>query len=561
MFARRARQPAKRNTSTKKASRARHDHSHSTTVNLHKNSNMSNSFYHLKNKQMIITFADLEGDYEFLKRSLSLYRKIYQEIFPTITLRNEDFTVADEDQKQYICYPDNVICVSTGDLTDKTRSNTGRTDCHNMRLVKLMAHTHQKYNERMISILGNRETTKFRIMKEFDVKFIEDVLIKEIELPREKQNETGVERAAHLVWVDTRKKTFLLYLKETLNIENNSQLLDTFMRLPPNKKIIFYAKWMLANSCGAPDLWNDIATEATINSNDDDAILQFIEQFFTDPTGDYVHYLNYSQMGTQIGNLLFTHSGIHDHSFILPATLFTLLQEDELKTLFNDDYDRIIAEDFPSANNIHQLLLALNAWFAKINALRFTTDPELRKIVNAAIDELIVMGLPPARTNSQSIINLPVTNQEGNYGAPLSPAAHEKLLGSNNPLPVYASYHGHSAGKSPRYAEINNEQKILQRIDGDTCGTRRNNAAVGIAFHQVDNALLIKAQYIDEEAQLTILNWPGRTANGQLCDQNDAVIKETTMPLQSQYSPLLFKDKLTEEHAAHALVQEKQFTL
>lgn len=488
---------------------------------------MAQSYLEFVHEQMIITFADLEGDYDFLIRSLSLYKKIYKETYPDKTLNDEDFTIAGVAPNQYICYPENVVCVNIGDLTDKTRSNTGRTNCYNMHLVRLFNNTHQKNNERMISIHGNRETTKFRLSRELNIEFIEQVLKKEIELPVDKQNITGSTRDPNLIWVDNRAKTFLQYLKNIFNVEDNDQVAQLFAQQSSAEKFIQYAKWMLANSCGAPDLWNDIATEADIKLDDNAAILQTIQNFFCDENSEYIKYLNYTQIGVQIGNILFTHAGVQDHSFTLPKTLFTLVPAKELRQIFEGQYNELaLKKDSPiEAKNIHQLLSALNAWYAQINKLRFTSNPSLKKIVASAIDELILMGLPPSHNHGASVVNLPTINAHGAYGIHLCLSTHTKLLDSSATKPIYISYHGHVSDKFPRYATTVNflmsDPIILQRIDGDTCYTRKNNSAVSIAFHQHQDILLIESQYIDETSQLHILNWPGRTLHGDICNKNE----------------------------------------
>lgn len=344
------------------------------------------------------------------------------------------------------------------------------------------------WGERMISILGNREITKFRLRRELNCDFIETLL-------RQEKNKASL-RSQGPAWIDNKAVSFLSYLKVRFNTQESEQVTQQFLQQSAEDKIINYAKWMLANSCGAPDLWNDIASEAKSVGNDKANLEKFLH-FFCEKEGDYVRYLNHTQIGAQIGPILFTHGGIHDHSFSLPKTLTQLLHPKELKRILDDRQDGkpLLARD------IGQLLEALNAWYAEINRLRFSASKE----VDSAISELITMGLPIQRNQGASVINLPAHRSDGSYGIPLKASTLKKLSAAEKP--VYIICHGHKPAEFPQCATTISAKTILQRIDGDTSYFRRNKACLALAFYQEKDSIFIKAECIDEAGKCHTLSF------------------------------------------------------
>ncbi|WP_258956623.1 hypothetical protein [Legionella sainthelensi] len=216
--------------------------------------------------QMIITFADLEGDLRFLERSLALYKNKYKENFTGLPLKENDFKLVTNDGKTYIQLPKNVICVNIGDLTDKSRSNTGREVTYNISLVNIINNTHEEYGERMVSIVGNRETTKFRILNELKIETINEIFRQDTQLTDEERQKKGAARNPSLVWVDgnPKAKLFLTYLTDELRWPQNSdseEFIRLFNRLSDTQKQTLFIKWQLANSTGSPELWEDLALE------------------------------------------------------------------------------------------------------------------------------------------------------------------------------------------------------------------------------------------------------------------------------------------------------------
>ncbi|KTC93630.1 hypothetical protein [Legionella cincinnatiensis] len=487
-----------------------------------------NTHHELYEGQMIITFADLEGDLSFLERSLALYKKTYRESFPKLALEENDFTLVTKDGKTCIQLPENVICVNIGDLTDKSRSNTGRQDPHNIRLVEIINNTHKVYGERMISILGNRETTKLRILNELSINSINQVFLNDVHLTPEERQNKGTARNPSLVWVDgnDKAKLFLTYLIDELNWpkESDSQKLITlFNKLTDTEKQILFIKWQFANSTGAPELWEDLALEKgfahweenKIVVDNQEATLEFVKYYFTNPNSPYVQYLGYCQLGAQIGSTLFTHGGIDDNSFLLPSTLEELVDADILSKIFNGNLPPRNEKGKLIARNIQELIDAENAWYTVLwtlytHANHLAKESTLR--LNYGLAELVSMGLPAARNGGATLIH-------GAFGNTLKEETLHKLYDSG----VHEIYHGHIPAERPRIYKntynTNEKEVVLHRIGADTCNYRKNQAAIATTILKTPDLLThIRIDQIDqsEKQQLRTTSLPVKNQDGTL---------------------------------------------
>ncbi|KTD57993.1 hypothetical protein Lsai_1515 [Legionella sainthelensi] len=513
--------------------------------------------------QMIITFADLEGDLSFLERSLALYKNKYKENFTGLALEENDFTLVTKEGKIYIQLPQNVFCVNIGDLTDKSRSNTRRKDPHNMCLVDIINNTHEMYKERMISILGNRETTKFRILNELKIESINQVLLNDVQLTPEERQKKGVARNSSLVWVDgnDKAKLFLTYLMDELNWPKDSSaqdLLALFNTLTDTKKQILFIKWQFANSTGAPELWEELALEKgyahwqenKLVVDNEEATLEFVKDYFTNPNSPYVKYLSHCQIGAQIGNTLFTHGGIDNNSFILPRTLTELVDAQTLAQIFNDDIPIANEKGRLVARNVKELLDAENAWYAALHALHANgaqLDEQATSLLNKGLAELINMGLPAARNNGETLIH-------GAFGSTLNEETLRKLSENG----VYNLYHGHVPAGRPRVCKTvytkDGQEIVLHRIGGDTCNYRKNEAAIAISFQKKDDLTYIKIDQIDEKAEANHITTtlPVKNQDGTLRDKGLQTLIGT---------PISFSDTDKGWHIVRCLKGKEQFEL
>lgn len=522
---------------------------------------MPQTYQKLEDGQFIMTFADLEGDLPFLQRSLALYKEEYKEIFPSSVMQDDDFSIAlDEDDKPYIKFPDNVICVNIGDLTDKTRSNTGRKECYNLKLVDIISNTHNRYGNRMVSILGNRETTKFRLQNELNNKYINHVLEQELSLSADQRKLTADKRDPNFVWVDGPAKSFLTSLKidillkngtikneSELKVENKINLDDQrlidisdqavreyFVAQTVETQQIIYAKWMLANSCGAGDLWNDIATEA--ETQNDSQTLDVLKNYFSRADGPYVNYLNHCQIGAQIGTTLFTHGGLEDNSFNMPKTLLKVLTPQQIKEIFGENAS---AENLPQVNgrletnSALQMLSALNTWYTTLMAYRFGANAEKDDVKEEAIAELLNMGLPRGRHDGASLINIAFTDKDGAYGNPITAKTHAKLINNGDAQPICLAYQGHMPAERPRigtvFNQVDGQDVLLHRLDGDTCNYRKEKAAVALSIRADNGHTVVNLAYVDQspEARLRRQLLTSRSETGRLEMPNgDALNKD-----------------------------------
>lgn len=481
--------------------------------------------------QMIITFADLEGDLSFLERNLALYKSKYNARFPDHHLEEDDFgIVMTDEKKRYIKLPENVICVNIGDLTDKSRSNTGRKSAYNISLVNIINNTHEVYGERMVSIVGNRETTKFRILNELKIESINEIFRKDTQLTDDERQKKGAARNPSLVWVDgnPKAKLFLTYVTDELHWPENSnseELIRLFNQLNERQKQILFIKWQLANSTGSPELWEDLALENgfahwqenKIVVDDEEATLEFVKDYFTNPNSPYVKYLGHCQIGAQIGSTLFTHGGIDNNSFILPRTFTELVDAHTLARIFNNDIPKANEKGRFVARNVKELLDAENAWYAALYTLYANAaqlDEQATSLLNKGLAELINMGLPAARNNGETLIH-------GAFGSALNEETLRKLSENG----VYNLYHGHVPAGRPRICKTvytqDGQEIVIHRIGGDTCNYRKNQAAIAISIQKKNDLTNINIDQIDEteEANHIATNLPAKNQNGTLRDK------------------------------------------
>lgn len=513
--------------------------------------------------QMIITFADLEGDLSFLERSLALYKNKYKERFTGLTLKDNDFTLATKEGKTYIQLPPNVFCVNIGDLTDKSRSNTGRKDPHNICLVDIINNTHEMYGERMISILGNRETTKTRILNELKIESINQVFLNDVQLNPEERQKKGAARNSSLVWVDgnDKAKLFLTYLMDELNWSKDSSsqdLLALFNTLTDTKKQILFIKWQFANSTGAPELWEDLALEKgyahwqenKIVVDNEEATLEFVKDYFTNPNSPYVKYLGHCQIAAQIGSTLFTHGGIDNNSFILPRTLTELVDAQTLAQIFNNDIPIANEKGRLVARNVKELLDAENAWYAALYTLYANAaqlDEQATSCLNNGLAELINMGLPAARNNGETLIH-------GAFGSALNEETLRKLSESG----VYDLYHGHVPAGRPRICKTvytkDGQETVFHRIGGDTCNYRKNEAAIAISIQKKNDLTYINIDQIDEKVEANHISTtlPVKNQDGTLRDKGLQTLIGT---------PINFSDTDKGWHIVRCLKSREQFEL
>lgn len=526
---------------------------------------MLQTYQQLKEGQFIMTFADLEGDLPFLQRSLALYKERYKSLYPKAPLTDDDFTIAGYDtDKPYIKFPDNVICVNIGDLTDKTRSSDpNRKECYNLKLVDILSNTHNQYRERMVSILGNRETTKFRLQNELNNDYINHVLEQELSLLADARKLTADKRRPDFVWVDGPAKTFLTSLKiamlteaktitneNDLKVQNKLNLDDQRLKDISDEKVreffqekqeeeqqIIYAKWMLANSCGAADLWNDIATEA--RTKNDSETLAVFKKYFSEADGAYVNYLRHCQIGAQIGATLFTHGGLEDSSFNMPKTLLTILTAEQIKAIFGPDAS---ADNLPQkngrvvANSALQMLSALNTWYAVLMDYRFSDEAEKNENLEKAVAELLDMGLPRERHEGASLINIEINDKDGAYGNPITAETHAKLIHNQGAEPIYLAYQGHKPAEIQRvgtvFNQVDGKEVLLHRLAGDTCNYRQEKAAVALIINLNNNHTVVSATAVGRtpESKPTFYYVTSRSASGALESPNGTPLSKEGFP-------------------------------
>lgn len=271
------------------------------------------------------------------------------------------------------------------------------------------------------------------------------------------------------------------------------------------KKTILYTKWQLANSTGAPELWEELALEKDyahwdndkIVVDDEEATLAFVKDYFTNPDSPYVQFLGHCQLGTQIGTTLFTHGGIDNNSFILPGTLTELVDAQTLTTIFNGNMPNKNEKGKFIARNVTELLKAENAWYdalwqlyRKANQL----DEQSRLLLNKGLTELVNMGLPAARNGGETIIH-------GAFGSNLNEETVRKLLESG----VHELYHGHIPAARPRICKnvytIDGKEIVIHRIGADTCNYRKNEAAIAINLQKKNDLTHIAIDQIDESEE------------------------------------------------------------
>ncbi|KTD13655.1 hypothetical protein Lgra_0790 [Legionella gratiana] len=526
------------------------------------------SHHELNEGQMIITFADLEGDLNFLERSLALYKQIYRENFPDHLITEEDLTLVTQNGKTYIKLPDNVFCVNIGDLTDKSRSNTGQKKPRNIRLVEIINNTHEVYGEQMVSILGNRETTKFRILNELNIEHINTTFQNDVLLSPEELKKTGAARDSSLVWVDGPAKPFLTYLRTELKWPeglNSDELTGLFNQLTEIQKTILYTKWMLANSTGAPALWEDLALELGFAHWEEDKIvvdkeeetLRFVKEYFTNPNSPYVKYLSHCQLGAQIGSTLFTHGGIEDNSFILPKTLKELVDQETLSQIFKGNIPQENGNGMLIARDLNELLDAENTWYAALFDLYSkanTLDKQSTLRLNKGLAELINMGLPAARNNGASLINIKFTDDNGAFGNSLKEETFRKLSSCG----VHELYHGHMPAERPRIGKtvyhIDDKEIVLHRIGADTCNYRKHEAAIATTIQKRNGLNHLQIDQIDQSEDHN-----RRTTMVPLKNQDGTLVKKNLQSLIG--TPVKLSDTDKGWNIVRYLRNEQQFEL
>lgn len=477
---------------------------------------MTKSYLELKEGQFLMVLTDLEGDKAFLKKSLYEYKTAYQNIYPDATLDEDDFCIVLEGtDNEYIQYPNNVVCLHDGDLTDKSMG-AGSTTAHNMELVLIMLNTHTKYSDRMYSLIGNRETTKrFRLKRELNQKWYEQVLNREAaELAKdpgfEKKNTT--QRPKDMIWVDLGKINFLSFLSDkdlsadpisvaTTALKKELSLKEKFLALPPEEQDILYLKWMFGNSCGAPNLWIELTEElqrtraASVVTDLD--VLNTVKEFFMNDEGIYHQYLKHCQVGIQIENTLFTHSGVHDNSFKLPTSILALLDEASITRLFGKVVTRaeLLAQDI-EAENIQLVLEVLNTGFRRIVEISGKVNKTAEEI--AAIDTMIAMGLPAGVHDGVSVINVPVDE----FSNPISAKTVARLRNNGTNVPaVTRTAFGHWPIRTPQFVKRLIEGTFFTSVRMDTCNFRKDLAAVAFYMHKTKEALYMGLRGLNEAGE------------------------------------------------------------
>ncbi|MDF1758106.1 MAG: hypothetical protein P1U74_07390 [Legionellaceae bacterium] len=245
----------------------------------------------------VIHITDLEGDKKHLLNNLRL-------LGVSVMLIDR----ADGGIGEYINLPENTSLVFGGDLVD------GKYD---EQLLDLLLNTKDICGDRVTLIAGNRDLNKIRWPLEVTDTHPLALVQKESQLSVVDIQKTGPERDTSLPWVDNNKPIFIAFLAAHYQCEI-SVVIEKFSVETTLQQKIFYAKWMLGNTMGAPFAWRQRAEylreeKGIEEPTDVDIFNSFNSQYDID--GPVFKYLNQAKMIDIRGNTAYMHGGLNEHSF------------------------------------------------------------------------------------------------------------------------------------------------------------------------------------------------------------------------------------------------------
>ena len=394
----------------------------------------------------ILHITDLEGDLHHLQNNLQSLREV----------NNIDIQIVNGKNGPYLEWDAHISIVYGGDLIDKGE--------HDRYLLDLFNNTKARRPYGIYLIAGNRELNKVRWPLEVNNSHPMSLIYQELQLGIEDRNLSGVNRAPDLPWVDSGKDVFIQYLAKQFSCEPED-VLDMFISKNTSEQKILYAKWMLANTMGAPLAWEYRRKYLAKmkGSNEDKITDQMIFDDFDEefsPNGPVALYLKNAVMAMQIDNVGFMHGGIDEQSF---------------KPLLNGE-----VHNFASFSD---LKTGLNNWFSDFingfyNQLQQTTPEEFIKSaygkylvkLKEEVDEMIL----PRNPNRSTI----VTNNFMRNGmkVPESKSARAALTKSGVHILVTGHQpHANIPGFASSYFVTNdNKLRGMQCVVTDTCNNRLN---------------------------------------------------------------------------------------
>ncbi|MES2212366.1 MAG: metallophosphoesterase [Pseudomonadota bacterium] len=204
----------------------------------------------------IIHISDVEGDWDYLTRSLSHYAPVSQ-------------------LTEHLILPDDHCFVFGGDAVDG-----GPGD---LAVVTFLVALKERYPDRVVLLAGNRDVNKLRFLSELRPEYIERTREHDVIVP----------------W-----RQGILSFHEYL--EQNPLQTHSL-----TERTVAYLKWMLQYSMGAPHAFEFRAQE--LDTHDPVAILNSFRASIA-PGGILAFYLKHADLVKGIGNTLFVHGALTPRS-------------------------------------------------------------------------------------------------------------------------------------------------------------------------------------------------------------------------------------------------------
>jgi hypothetical protein len=250
---------------------------------------MPHSIIQLDDELAINVIGDLEGEWEFLARSVE-----------TIADLSEGWV----DTKRE-------IIVFMGDITDKS--------CADQRVLNTVVST-LKMNPLAFALIGNRDLTFLKLYRLNKKNIIEDMRF-ELSYPEEERCKVGEKREENLEWVAIFGEAFSQHFKSLTHCQDE-EIISHMQTMPEESLCILKLKWILPNAMGAPDAFENCREELKNNQKPhDDAAVKgvFMENIYHQ--GNKVEYLRHANLALILNQTIFVHAAINKKSIFVPDDL------------------------------------------------------------------------------------------------------------------------------------------------------------------------------------------------------------------------------------------------